>query len=131
MTDAAKELHHQSHFSTPIGGSPFFDCIALYNVLIDVLHVVLRVVPAIYRATVTAHVDNADCQSIAQWVFDVHGVIVSSSTSVQSATGSQAAIGTECWPGRVCEKLMLIYKDILEQVHDQGSSLGKENFDVG
>ena len=127
MSEAAREHHHQSHFSTPIGKTPLLACIALYNVIIDVLHVVLRVVPAIYRATVSAHVDSAECQSIAQWIFDVHGVVVSGSTSVQSATGRQAAIGTECWPGAVCQKLMIIYPEVLAQVHDNQSDIGKEN----
>ena len=133
MSEAGKTLHHQLHFSTPIGTGVFFRCIELKNVLVDALHVVLRVVPALYRATVSAHVDSSECRSIAQWIYDLHGVTVSSSTNVQSATGNESTIGTECWPGPVCDKLMEIYPEILLQAHPRTSEnlqLAKDAWDA-
>ena len=121
LVGEADTHHHQHRFSTAHLVGIFFLCIKLEDVIIDALHVVLRVVPAIYRATVTSHVDNAECLSIAQWVFDTHRIIVSSHTAVQSATGREATIGTECWPGRVCDKLIQIYPEILDQVHIKDS----------
>ena len=119
-TEAAKN-HHQWHFSTAHMVGILFWCIQLEDVIIDALHVVLRVVPAIYRATVSAHVDSAECESISQWIFDVHRIIVSSKTAVQSATGKEATVGTECWHGAVCEKMLQIYPDVLDQVHSQNA----------
>ncbi len=98
LVGEADTQHHQHHFSKAPRVGLFFLCIKLEDVIIDALHVVLRVIPAIYRATVTAHVDQAERQSILQWIFDTHRVIVSSNTAVQSATGREATIGTECWP---------------------------------
>ena len=74
------------------------------------------------RATVSAHIDKTQCEDLSQWIFDVHGVVVSSFTSVQSATGKEGSIGNECWHGKVCDKIMQVYEEILYQVHAQGSN---------
>ena len=111
----------QLHFSTKPGLGLFSKSIALKDVLIDVLHIILRVVPAIYRATVTQHIDKTQCEDLSQWIFDTHGVIVSGSTAVQSATGKEGAIGNECWHGRVCDKILEIYEEIIDMVHEKGS----------
>ena len=75
---AAEDRHHQLHYSTAYKKGMFFDCIAWEDVIIDVLHVMLRIVPAIYRVTVSAHVDSSELQSIAQWIFHTHRVVVAS-----------------------------------------------------
>ena len=96
LVGEAETRHHQHHFSTAHLVGVFFLCIQLEDVIIDALHVVLRVIPAIYRATVTAHVDQAECQSISQWIFDTHRVIVSSNTAALRATGRSApSVGLE------------------------------------
>ena len=123
--DALARLQ-QLHFSTKYGLGLVSTSIALQDVIIDVLHVVLRIVPAIYRATVSAHIDKTQCADISQWIFDVHRVIVSASTAVQSATGQEGSVGNECWPGRVCDKLMTIYEDVLDMVHEVGGQTHQE-----
>ena len=119
---AAYDRHCQFHFSTKPELGLLSKSIAWKDIIIDVLHIVLRVVPAIYRATVSAHIDKTQCGDLSQWIFDVHGVVVSSSTSVQSATGKEGSIGNECWHGRVCDKIMQVYEEILDQVHAKGSA---------
>ena len=70
---AAYDRHCQFHFSTKPGLGLLSKSIAWKGILIDVLHIVLRVVPAIYIATVSAHIDKTQCEDLSQWIFDVHG----------------------------------------------------------
>jgi len=65
LVGEADTRHHQQHFSTAHHVGIFFFSIKLEDVIIDALHIVLRVVPAIYRSTVSPHVDNPECLSIA------------------------------------------------------------------
>ncbi len=92
-------------------------CIQLEDVIIHALHVVLRAIPEIYRATAIPHVDQAECQCISQWLVKTHRDIVSSNTVVLNASGREATVGTECWHRKVCEKHIQIYSEILEHVH--------------
>ena len=127
---AAEDRHHQLHYSTAYMKGMFFACIDWRDVIIDVLHVILRIVPAIYRVTVSAHIDSTECQSLAQWIFHTHRVVVASNTAVQSATGKEGNVGNECWPGNVCNKLLDIYPEVLVQVHQRDSEIYTVNEDV-
>lgn len=124
QSENAKALTRQLHFSTLENVGPFFPCIKQTNIITDVLHVLLRIVPVIYRATVSAHHDKReDAIGLSQYIYDTYGTIVSSDTKVQSATGKHATIGTECWPGRTCNTIMFNYEDIMKQVHKPGPNM--------
>ena len=110
-------LNTQHHFSTKEGEGPYLWMILVCNIIADVLHIVLRVVPVIYRATVSRHVHPAEQASIAQWVFDYKGVLVSSSTALQSKSGTSNTMGTESWPGNTCDAIITLYEDLMGMVH--------------
>ena len=118
-----RATRQQHHYSTLEGDGPYLNAIALDHVMADTLHIILRVVPVVYRATVSAHVSKPEGESIAQWVFDVHRVIISSETGIQNRTGKTTTIGTESWPGPTCDKMMNIFYEVLRMAHTQGDNL--------
>ena len=129
-TEADRILQQQYHFSSVEKAGPYLTCIAVEDIITDVLHIILRIVPVIYRATVSRRVDKTELQSISQWVFDTHRVIVSSETAVQSATGAVGAVGNESWPGETCDKIMQIHEEILAMVHKPESDNLQDALDV-
>jgi hypothetical protein len=93
------------------------------NIVADVLHIMLRVVPALYKATVSRHLDKPELESLSQLLKDIYQVVVSSDTAVQSATGKQGFIGNESWPGETCHVILDNYDDILHDVHSSPNNL--------
>ena len=118
-SDDKRRKWQQVHRGCTQGNGPFFRCIPVSHVIIDALHIVLRLTPAVWRATVSAHVTGDRLGALHQWVYDNVNVIIAKNTAVQSKSGrsKQCKIGTECWPGRTCITIMDWYEEILSQVH--------------
>ena len=83
----------------------------------DILHLELRICPAIWRLTVSNHVGKDELEKICQWVYDEHKIIISKDTAVQSSTGKENKFGSSAWPGKTCSKIMQIYEQVMEKVH--------------
>ena len=114
---AAKYRH--AHYMVKEGEGPFLPFIPVHRVIIvDILHLKLRVTPILWRLTVSNHVDKDKLQAICQHVFDKHKIIISKSTAVQSSTGQENKIGSSCWPGKTCDKILLIFREVMDMVHD-------------
>ena len=85
--------------------------------ILDILHLKLRGCPAIWRLTVSNHVDKTRLQSIRQWIADEHNIIISKGTAVQSSTGKKGKIGSDCWTRKICSKVLQIFPSVMDGVH--------------
>jgi hypothetical protein len=99
------------------GKGAFLPFVPVSRVMVDILHLELRVCPAIWRLTVSNHVSKEELANICQWVYDEHKIIISKDTAVQSSTGKENSIGSSSWPGKTCSKIMQIYPDVMKMVH--------------
>jgi hypothetical protein len=80
----------------------------------DVLHVMLRVIPAVYKWTVGAHCDATKVQEVQAWFLTDSGHLIGKNNVVQSATcGVTVSLSNEFWPGATCVALMDRYDKIL------------------
>ena len=85
-------------------------------VIFDILHLELRICPAIWRLTVSNHVTKDELADLCQWVYDEHKIIISKDTAVQSSSGKENKIGSSAWPGKTCGKIMQIYPQVMAKV---------------
>ena len=99
------------------GDGAFLPFIPVNHVILDILHLELRICPAIWRLTVSNHVDKDRLHSICQWIADEHKIIISKGTAVQSSTGKKGKIGSDCWPGKICSKVLQIFPAVMDRVH--------------
>ena len=116
-TTHGRQSWQKKHFMVKEGEGPFLPFIPVSRVLVDILHLELRICPVLWRLTVSNHVDKKKLQAICQWVSDKHKVIISKGTAVQSSTGMTNKIGSNSWPGRTCAKIMQIYPEVMAKVH--------------
>ena len=116
-TKYGRQMRQRKHLMVREGDGPFLPFIPISRVLIDILHLELRVCPVLWRLTVSNHVDKDKLQAICQWVSDHHKIIISKGTAVQSSTGRSNKIGSDCWPGKTCAKIMKIYPEVMDKVH--------------
>jgi hypothetical protein len=112
-----RRAHQREHLMVVEGKGPFFPFIPVSRVLVDILHLELRICPAIWRLTVSNHVSKDELEKLCQWVYDEHKIIISKDTAVQSSTGKENKIGSSAWPGKTCSKIMQIYPQVMEKVH--------------
>ena len=121
--DNERRQWQKRHFGCMQGYGPFLPFIPVYNIIIDALHIVLRLTPALWRATVSDHMTGDRLENLHQWVYDNVGVIIAKNTAVQSRTNNSklCKIGTESWHGHTCLAIMDWYMDILPRVHTQSS----------
>ena len=117
----ARLKDQQKHFSTKNHLGVLFFMVPLERVISDALHVMLRIVPVIYRVTIAQFCDKPEAESLSQYVFDSHGIMLAKDLYVQSASGKESNLGTECWPGATCKKLLDVYDDIVKEIHQPGT----------
>ena len=82
------------------GKGAFFSFIPVSRVLVDILHLELRICLAIWRHTDNNHVTKEELAKLCQWVYDEDKIIISKDTAVQSSTGLENKIGSSAWPGK-------------------------------
>ena len=69
--DNQRRQWQQLHFSVYPQRRPFFPFIPVSRVVIDTLHIELRIIPVLWKVTVSARCrDAAHLADICQWVFD-------------------------------------------------------------
>jgi hypothetical protein len=83
--------------------------------VVDVLHVMLRVVPAVYKWTVSAIVKKDRLEAVQQWVYKTCRKLIGKNTNVQTATGGTASLSNESWPGDTCMALLDNYEGLLTE----------------
>jgi hypothetical protein len=112
-----RRAHQREHLMVVEGISPFVSFSPKSRVLVDIVHLELRICPAIWRLSVNNHVSKDELEKLCQWVYDEHKMIISKDTAVQSSTGKEIKIGSSAWPGKTCSKIMQIYPQVMEKVH--------------
>lgn len=115
--DNQRRQWQQLHFSVSPQRRPFFHFIPVSRIVTDILHIELRIIPVLWKVTVSARCrDAAHLEDICQWVFDTQRIIISKNTAVQNSRGAINTIGTESWPGRTCRRILIIHEDVLREV---------------
>lgn len=120
--DNQRRQWQQQHFSLYTQRRPFFHFISMSRVVIDTLHIELRIIPVLWKVTVSSRGrDASHLADICQWVFDTRRIIISKSTAVQNSRGIVNTIGTESWPGRTCRRFLTIHEEVFREVSRWGT----------
>jgi hypothetical protein len=93
----------QKDFGGVPGRTPFTN-IPLEDYIIDTLHLVLRVVPLLFRRSVQAHVNAKVLDKATQWLYDKCAIIINDKVALQTNIGTKKLSMTAvAWPGNVCK----------------------------
>lgn len=113
MNDTRRRAEQRKHFGGVPGRTPFTN-IPLEDYIIDTLHLVLRVVPLLFRQTVQANVNDKVLEKVAQWLYDKCDIIISDKVALQTDTGTKKlSMTAKAWPGNVCREIKDWYPEIL------------------
>ena len=81
----------------------------------DTLHLILRVVPLLFRQTFQANVNDKTLEKVAQWLYGKCDIIISDKVVLQTDTGTKRlSMFVESWSGNVCRDIMDWYPDIIK-----------------
>lgn len=83
--------------------------------VIDVLHVMLRIVPALFKWTVGKHLSPKGMEDVANWFREQCDKIIGNCTAVQSGTGREASLSSASWPGETCVAVLDMHEELLEK----------------
>jgi hypothetical protein len=114
MNDSKRRAEQRKHFGGVPGRAPFTS-IPLEDYIMDTLHLILRVVPLLFRQTVQANVNSETLEKVAQWLYAKCDIIISDKVALQTDTGTKKlSMSSESWPGNVCREIMDWYPEILK-----------------
>ena len=115
MGDTERQKLQREHLSVVPYRQMWLPVGDMHDMIMDTLHNVLRVVPVIYRQTVSANLDKKGLEKVAQWVYEQCKVIISSDVALQTPTGyKKLNMSSETWPGSVCWQLLDHHVEILQ-----------------
>ncbi len=77
-------MHHGTSLNKPV----LHKCIAIHDIIIDTLHVVLRVTPKLWEVTVVNRLREYQLRDLCQWIFDTYRVMAKSVKVLGSVGGS-------------------------------------------
>lgn len=113
VTDAKRQEEQRKHFGLTLAEAPWLP-VEVHHFVIDILHLVLRVVPAIFRQTVAVNCDKQTMQKLAEYMRDEHGIVISSE-ALQSQTGKKTIqVAASSWDGKTCRKMLDHYEEMLQ-----------------
>jgi hypothetical protein len=119
MNDTKRRAEQRKHFGGVPGRAPFTN-IPLEDYIMDTLHLILRVVPLLFRQTVQANVNDKTLEKVAQWLYDKCDIIISDKVALQTDTGTKKlSMSAESWPRNVCREVMDWYPEILKMAIPQ------------
>jgi hypothetical protein len=87
----ARRKHQKGHYGGAPGKGPWVADVEPAAYVSDVMHVVLRLVPAIFKWTMSAHMDADALVDFNNWFFQYTGKVVGTGTAIQSTTGGLPA----------------------------------------
>ncbi len=76
MSDNKRRAEQRKHFGGVPGRLPFTN-IPLQDYILDAIHLILRVVPLLFRQTIQANVNKSTMEKVAQWIYEKCDVIIS------------------------------------------------------
>eukprot|EP00873_Tetraselmis_striata_P001411 jgi/Tetstr1/421675/TSEL_012614.t1 len=113
---SGRQQLQQLHYGMCMGRAPYLVLSHILDYIVDILHLMLRVVPQIFKFTVSKHCDAAKQLELVKWVEKHLKVKLSSSKAGQSATGkAKIDLSAKSWPGETCQVLMDNYVAILQK----------------
>ena len=122
-SESARLKWQQLHFGTCNFCIPYLTWLPAENFIFDILHAVLRIVPVLWRHTVSKHLTEEQLRSVCQFFFDATGVQLNSKSAGQSASGKDnGSGGRDCWPGEVCYAVMDNYEAVLNETYTEDQS---------
>ena len=105
--NSKRHAEQRKHF----GGVPSrlpFTSIPLGDYIIDAHHLILRVVPLLFRQTIQANINKATIEKVAQWIYDKCDVILSDQVALQTDTGlKKLSMSAESWLDNICRELWI------------------------
>ena len=114
MGNSARLAEQRKHRGLVPGRLPFLPVDMGFYIL-DVLHLILRMVPQLFRQTVQANCDPGALSVVAQWCSDDLDIIISDTVALQTSTGEKKlSVSAETWPGETCRKLLDNYETVLK-----------------
>ena len=115
--DNQRRQWQQCHMSVQPQQPPFFYFIPVSIVVLDELHIELRIIPVLWKVAVSSRCrDAANLADICPYVFDTQRCIISKDTTVQNSRGTVKSIGTESWHGRTWRRILIFHEDVLREV---------------
>ncbi len=88
MSDAARTKHEGMHYGTSLNKPVLLKCIPTHDIVIDTLHIVLRIIPKLWAMTVVNRLREFQLRDLCQWIFDTHQVLAGSVKVIGSSGGS-------------------------------------------
>ena len=83
--ETRRRAEQRTHFGDIPGRTPFIN-FPLDDYIIDILHLVLRVVPLLFRHTVQANVNDKTLEKVAEWLYNKCDIIISGKVALQTDT---------------------------------------------
>ena len=134
--DKQRQEWQRRHLGTMYHCEPFFSWMPVDRFIMDVLHAVLRVVPALFRHTVSSQLTQDQLDDVCALFSDESTVHISCSGAGQSARGSkEERNATECWSGEVCYAVMdnvgkLLSDTYLGQLNAQDDPMKMQKYEA-
>ena len=83
--------------------------------IIETLHLILHVVPLLFRQTVQANCNDATLEKVAQWLYEKCDIIINDKVALQTTIGTKKlSMSAESWPGNVFREVMDCYPEIMK-----------------
>ena len=104
--DSKRRAEQRKHFGG-VPGRLLFTSIPLKDYIIYALHLILRVVPFLFRQTIQANGNKATMEMAALWIYDKCVVIISDLDALQTVTSlKKLCMSVESCHGNVCREIM-------------------------
>ena len=109
-----RQAKQRLHFGCVPGRLPYVNVEPFYYIL-DSLHLVLRLVPMIYRQTIAANCNKKAMERVAGWCLAELDLLISSDAALQTDTGvKHLSMSAESWPGSTCRQLLDHFPELLK-----------------
>jgi len=113
-SEAARTKHEVMHYGTSLNKPMLLKCIAIHDIIIDTIHVVLRITPNFWKFTVVNRLREYQLRDLCQWIFDTHRVL-DRSVKVLRFSGGSASLDKRTWPENTCNKMFDLYESVLDE----------------
>eukprot|EP00873_Tetraselmis_striata_P008503 jgi/Tetstr1/428767/TSEL_018755.t1 len=118
MSAQRRRLQQQLHWGMCRGRSPhpYIKLAHILDCVVDIPHLMLRVIPQIFKFTVSKHCDAAKLQHLVLWIEKQINLKLTENKSGQSKTCTRKIdMSAESWPGDTCQVLLDNFVDILHR----------------
>eukprot|EP00873_Tetraselmis_striata_P010269 jgi/Tetstr1/430533/TSEL_020331.t1 len=98
------------------GRSPYIKLAHILDYVVDILHLMLRAIPQIFKFTVSKDCDAAKLEQLVLWIEKQLKVELTNNKPGQSKTCTRKIdLSAKSWPGDTCQRLLDNFVDILRR----------------